>query len=341
LMLGCRPCIYNGLVERFRLYIDYHFLGGQQRQEALLLQKRNNMLHRYDFPAENNGWRKVGETPVYGDSITGTIFDPQVILYEGRFVMTASERKSNSIILLISNDGEHWNHHSMLLFPVKGSWETVVNRSCLRIIKGVWHLWYTGQAEGKSVIGHLTSSSLDKFDRPRYNVPVLTPTLEIEGVSIMNPCVLWDEQNEKFKMWYAAGEQYEPDVIMYAESYDGTSWEKHPNPVLAKYPKHEWEQEKVGGCDVIQMPNGSFVMYYIGYQNIDVARICYATSDDGIHWERPDNNYCLSPSPDAWDADAVYKPAIVEKDGTQHLWYNGRRGSYEYIGLAIKEVCPH
>ena len=35
----------------------------------------------------------------------------------------------------------------------------------------------------------------------------------------MNPFVMYEDG--KFKMWYAAGETYEPNVICYAESDDG------------------------------------------------------------------------------------------------------------------------
>ena len=85
------------------------------------------------------------------------------------------------------------------------------------------------------------------------------------------------------------------------------------------------------------LQDGTYIMYYIGYQNLDVARICYAVSTDGIHWCRTDNNYCLSPSQDAWDSDAVYKPAVQSYQGKAYMWYNGRSGNQEYIGMAIKE----
>lgn len=79
-------------------------------------------------------------------------------------------------------------------------------------------------------------------------------------------------------------------------------------------------------------------MYYIGYQNVDVARICYATSKDGIQWNRSEDNLLISPSRNRFDSDACYKPAVVEHGGKQYLWYNGRHKHDEYIGLAIKEL---
>ena len=51
-------------------------------------------------------------------------------------------------------------------------------------------------------------------------------------------------------MWYSAGDNFEPDVICYAESSDGISWLKYEKPVLAAYAPHLWEKKKVGGCCV-------------------------------------------------------------------------------------------
>lgn len=315
-------------------WVQWHLLGGKQHASDFAAQREMNQRQRYDFPTENNGWHKSQDAPVYGDAQTGSIFDPHVIEYEGTLLMSASERRTRSIILLRSDDGIRWQKECTLLKPRKYSWEHVANRSCLLHADGKWHLWYTGQHNNRSAIGHLVSESYMQFKHPSGNKPVLRPIMPAEGESVMNPCVLWNEKQHIFQMWYAAGESYEPDRLFYAESTDGDKWIKHPTPVLEKEPTHPWEQYKVGGCDVTLLLNGTYEMYYIGYQNVDVARICYATSTDGIHWLRTENNLCLSPSPDVWDSDAVYKPSTLTYKGKKYLWYNGRSGNQEYIGMA-------
>lgn len=318
-------------------YINYYLLGGKKRAADFAAQRAINQLHRYDYPAENNDWIKMPESPIYGNRDTGTMFDPQVIEHEGALLMSVSERKTGSVVLLRSDDAVHWQKECILLVPCENTWEKIVNRSCLRYVNGKWHLWYTGQQNDKSTIGHLVADSYHRFVRPKNNAPVLIPTMPTEGDSVMNPCVLWNAQLKKFQMWYAAGESYEPDRLFYAESLDGDSWVKHSTPVMEKEPPHPWEQCKVGGCDVTLLSDGTYEMYYIGYQNVDVARICYATSNDGIHWLRTDNNLCISPSPNAWDSDAVYKPSSISYNGRTYLWYNGRSGNQEYIGISRKE----
>jgi len=78
------------------------------------------------------------------------------------------------------------------------------------------------------------------------------------------------------------------------------------------------------------------VMFYIGFSDIDHARIGIARSKNGVTgWERHPANPIIAPTPGSWDHDACYKPCAIF-DGTQWmLWYNGRHGSVEQIGLAV------
>ena len=59
---------------------------------------------------------------------------------------------------------------------------------------------------------------------------------------------------------------------------------------------------------------------------------------DGVSgWESHPANPIISPGRNQWDHDACYKPfAIFDEDKSRWLlWYNGRRGRTEQIGLAI------
>ncbi|KAA6314509.1 hypothetical protein EZS27_034883 [termite gut metagenome] len=81
-----------------------------------------------------------------------------------------------------------------------------------------------------------------------------------------------------------------------------------------------------------------YYMFYIGFENVDLARIGVARSRDGItNWERFPANPIISPDKDQWDASACYKPFVIydTKEKKWRLWYNGRNGSFEQIGLAI------
>lgn len=59
-----------------------------------------------------------------------------------------------------------------------------------------------------------------------------------------------------------------------------------------------------------------------------------ATPPDS-NWRKRPANPIISPMPGAWNEEACHKPfAVRERDG-RLLWYNGRCGHVEQIGLAI------
>ena len=279
--------------------------------------------------------------PVFGDRSTGTMFDAFVREQNGRLRMDVSWRPRESLAVTFSDDGIHWSEPVITLGPDKGSgWEQIVNRNCVLPdpAGNGWLMWYTGQVwdggHGKSRIGIAQSGDGIHFERIRKE-PVLSPEADFEKESVMNPFVMFE--NGKFRMWYAAGETYEPNVIGCAESDDGVNWTKYPgNPVFSANPGKEYEQERIGAVDIVR-DGGGYLMFYIGYRDINTACICVARSADGITgWERVPENPLVMPTPSGWDADSCYKPTVVrgEKDGNWRLWYNGRRGGEEYIGYA-------
>ena len=300
------------------------------------IRREINQLHRYDYSPENNGWKKKANCPVLGDKVIGTLYDPYVLAVENTIYLYVSSRKNHSIVRFQTEDGKNWSVPKEVLNGIDNTWQRTVNRACILHKDSVYHMWYCGMNENVTKIGYATSKDGLHFAR-LSSEPVLTSTEQFEGVSVMNPSVLWDDSRQIFRMWYAAGDNYEPDVICYAESFDGIHWNKHNSPVLKAEQKNEWEKMKVGGCHVIGLPNGKLQMYYIGYQNLDVARVCFANSEDGINWTRPHNNLVISPTKGSWDSDATYKPTVLIKDNLMYLWYNGRKKNDEYIGFAIKE----
>lgn len=296
-----------------------------------------NQIHAYDYKVSKK-WNKFKDNPIIGDESTGTLFDPIVRFIEDKYIMCVSERKTNSLVFFYSEDGIEWDEKKTVL---QGSglehWDAGVNRGCFLKKDNKWYLWYTGQSNGQSKIGLAMSDNGICFERIS-ELPVLCPELKWEGVSVMNPCVMWDEETQIFKMWYAAGENYEPDVICYAESSDGIVWNKYDKaPILKSDITKPYQRAKVGGCDVMKTKDG-YSIVYIAYQNVDVARICMATSVDGIcNWKEVEENPIISPERKSWDAHAVYKPTIClnhKNPKELMLWYNGRKKRAEYIGLA-------
>lgn len=119
---------------------------------------------------------------------------------------------------------------------------------------------------------------------------------------------------------------------------DGISWTKRKsNPIFVCDGNSLCERTRVGGCQVVKTNDMGYLMFYIGYEDIDTARICVARSDDGIvGWERSKHNPLIEPEKNMWDGDACYKPTVLwnEKKYCWMLWYNGRLKNLELIGLA-------
>lgn len=281
-------------------------------------------------------FQKYKANPVFGNKKSGPVFDACVIMENKRYRMDFSYRDKKSCAVVFSDDGINWSEPIITLPPnPESGWEDDINRNCVLKADGMYKMWYTGQARGHSYIGCAESSDGINFER-KVSEPVMISEYPWEKESVMNPCVLYE--NGIYRMWYSAGETYEPNVIAYAESTDGINWNKRrANPIFVRESDNSYEQDRIGGCCVLKTEDMGYLMFYIGYENVDTARICAARSDNGITgWVRLKGNPIVSPEAGAWDSEACYKPTVVwnEEQKKWMLWYNGRTRFEEYIGLA-------
>ncbi len=148
-------------------------------------------------------------------------------------------------------------------------------------------------------------------------------------------CVL--KIGDTYKMWFT-GQAHGNSYIGLAESADGINFKKSPlNPILKNNPENEYEQERIGGCQVIPHKELGYLVFYIGYRDIHTACICCAYSRDGVtDFHRYRFNPLVSPSRGEWDNDSCYKPSALydAEKNLWRIWYNGRGEAKEYIGLA-------
>lgn len=281
-------------------------------------------------------FQKSAENPIFGNEQTGTVFDAYVWMDEGKYRMDFSWRERKACAVTFSRDGVHWEEPQITLEKnLKSGWEDDINRNCVIKVDGIYKMWYTGQARGHSFLGFAESRDGIHFER-KCEEPIMIPEYPWENASVMNPCVLYEDGI--YKMWYSAGETYEPNVNAYATSEDGIHWKKaRCNPIFVKDRANAYEQNRIGGCQVLHTEDMGYVMFYIGYRDIHTACICVARSANGVtQWERSERNPLILPEKGSWDEDSCYKPTAVwnVQEGKWMLWYNGRRGAQEYIGYA-------
>jgi predicted GH43/DUF377 family glycosyl hydrolase len=315
------------------------FVDGREIRASLTLTRLQAALSPTQTTAPlatSGGWQKYEGNPILGGKY-GTCFDVSVLKEGSAYRMWLSWRPKRSVALVESPDGIHWSEPPQIVLgprPETG-WENDINRPVVLKRADGYHMWYTGQARGHSSIGYATSPDGTNWTRQSPK-PVLTADVPWEKGAAMCPHALWDATARLFRMWYSAGEQYEPDAVGYATSPDGLNWTKHPdNPVFKPDPTAIWEQAKVTGVQV-ERHGDWYLMFYIGFRDTDHAQIGVARSRDGIGaWQRHPANPIIRPGKDQWDHDACYKPYAIFDGQKWLLWYNGRHGSLEQIGLAL------
>jgi predicted GH43/DUF377 family glycosyl hydrolase len=300
----------------------------------------------------NGGWEKYYGNPVVGGDL-GDCCDV-VVLEEGdELLMYFSWRSTKSIAVVRSEDGLRWSEPIIALEPRQQSgWEDDVNRPCVLKRGGRYHMWYSGQVAGNVInapnrleddergVSHIGYAwSDDGLVWNRADQPVLIATQRWEKRAVMCPHVIFDDELGCYRMWYSAGGWFEPDSIGYAVSGDGQHWVRaSTGPVFTPDARYLWERERVTACQVIKL-DGWHYMFYIGFEDIDKARVCLARSRDGIsHWERHKENPIISGGrAGGWDCEAAYKPFVLFRDDYWMMWYNGRRGYNGQIGVAFHQ----
>ena len=165
----------------------------------------------------------------------------------------------------------------------------------------------------------------------------INPVLDLgdtwDDTHVYAPNVLFN--GTKYQMWYA-GFDGSNDRIGYATSNDGIDWNKHDNPVLDLGESGTWDDTHVAHANVLfdgTDPDAPYKMWYTGNDGKNL-RIGYATSNDGIDWNKHDNPVLDFGESGTWDDWYVFSPTVLF-DGTKYqMWYAGYDGSNDRIGYA-------
>lgn len=129
-----------------------------------------------------------------------------------------------------------------------------------------------------------------------------------------------------YKMWYSGGQSIESlNAIGYAHSTDGTHWTRYSGSPVFKGTPESWEQSTVSIPSVLQDGN-MLHMWYLGGLNPDGGTIGYATSQDGIHWNRYSSPVFQSKA-GGWYADGVFPGTVIKENGIFKMWFSGATGS--------------
>jgi predicted GH43/DUF377 family glycosyl hydrolase len=133
-----------------------------------------------------------------------------------------------------------------------------------------------------------------------------------------SPTVLKD--NSTYRMWYSGGNEINGESIGYADSPDGANWfNPLSDPLLEAGPSGAWDQAGVADPAVLAM-GSDFQMWYVGLDVTGMKGIGYATSPDGLTWQKHDGNPVLRS--DFGSAIPFGFPTVVQEGPNEYkMWY--------------------
>lgn len=204
-----------------------------------------------------------------------------------------------------------------------------------------YYMWYSGTSftRNSKDIGFATSK--DGINWSRY---VSNPVMRNSDFGywdyerINAPSVLYDRDENIWKMWYAGYASYFSGFgIGYATSTDAINWSRHPTndvtPGLvfeATGIADDFDGYSVFSPEVLKI-NGKYHMWYAGNGGrIAGNQIGYAFSDDGIRWTRYTRPGETIPEPvlpvggsGEWDEGETVSPSVIQDGNTLVMYYQG------------------
>ncbi|MBM83317.1 MAG: hypothetical protein CMJ78_22375 [Planctomycetaceae bacterium] len=146
-----------------------------------------------------------------------------------------------------------------------------------------------------------------------------------------------------YRMWYTAGERYELIEgskrgivhLGYATSKDGVEWQRHPKPLLSpRLGKVEPFEAVVSKPSVLKL-DGTYHMWFSVYKMKGKGyRLEYASSKDGVNWQRAFDKELMPLTPDGFDSVNQSYPNVIEVEDELWMFYVGNNFGSTGIGWA-------
>jgi hypothetical protein len=170
-----------------------------------------------------------------------------------------------------------------------------------------------------------------------FNDQATTPG-DWDGRAVLKPAVVSD--GAELKMWYDGHNLDDQVAVGLATSTDGMTWTKSiSNPVLVGTPG-DWDGGSVEhGSDVLQ-EGGIYKMWYEGSADYGVRHTGYATSTDGIDWNKYPGNPVIQAGPEGYDQEVAGHGSVLHEGGVYKRWYHamGNQGAIIAYATAPDEV---
>ena len=201
-------------------------------------------------------------------------------------------------------------------------------------------MYYTGWQLSSTVRYYLLTGIAESLDggktyRRISNVPILERSNE---ELIVRSAAHVHHDNLRWQMWYIGGsntiivngKQVPTYRLCYGESLDGIEW-----PRAGKILMEPRAPEEYGfGRPWIIKKDGLYDMWYSIRTISKGYHLGYATSTDGLDWNRKDDEVNLSAQPGDWDSEMTAFSAVIDTSYGRYLFYNGNEYGREGFGIA-------
>jgi hypothetical protein len=159
-----------------------------------------------------------------------------------------------------------------------------------------------------------------------------------DGKQVAKPAVISD--GAELKMWYDGHNLDDQVAVGLATSTDGMTWTKSmANPVLVGTPG-EWDGGSQEHGSYVIKEGGIYKMWYEGSADYGVRQTGYATSTNGIDWNKYPGNPIIQAGPEGYDQEVAGHGSVLHEGGVYKRWYHamGDQGAIIAYATAPDEV---
>jgi predicted GH43/DUF377 family glycosyl hydrolase len=204
---------------------------------------------------------------------------------------------------------------------------------------GGLHMFYVGfqrvaKAKFLAFTGLAVSSDGGHCFRRVQETPILD---RAQGRSTIGAVHSVIHDNGRWRMWYAVGDDWEiingqpfPCYhIRYAETSDPRAMPREDHVCLLP----RGSEYRIGRPRVYRI-GGKYVMYFTRGNVTGEYFPGVAYSDDGIEWERHDEEFGMTLSASGWDSRVICYPALIRQRDKLLMFYNGNDMGVDGFGVA-------
>lgn len=196
------------------------------------------------------------------------------------------------------------------------------------LARNIWHC-----DTGRAILDINNLSLIREYPGPIMGVNKDHP-LSVAGTAFLVENGVWRAWHNSVIKWEETitGELKPYYGIHHATSLNGVDWKYEAGLVIPFADEYEY----AFGRPCVAVINGEYCMWYAHRASKDIStyRIGYATSKDGVHWERKDSFAGIDVSTAGWDSQMICYPFVFEHDGWLYMLYNGNHYGKTGFGYA-------